>query len=201
MKKIFVLMLALMLTLSGMAQISQMVRKTTPSLEPENTHATFYGVQIDGTVEQFASNLLAVKDWEVMQKEDSKIFLKGTDHLNREVIVMAGDVQLNDGIVDMVTMLYKYGDAWDELMSGFNTLYNEYVELLGEPVRVNDPFEGDLSGEEKVSLIISGQAQYQVMFAIDNGVLILSFLPERDKILVCVMFMDVENCGLLPGVK
>ncbi len=195
MKKIYLVIIALMLAQIGMAQISQMVRKTTPSLEPEAIHATFYGVPIDGTVEEFASNILAERDWEIVQQNENSVFFKGYDHLSREVVVTAGDAQLNDGMVDMVMMLYNYGDTWEELMNGFNSLYNEYLELLDVPKEGIDSFEGELSGEEKLELLKTGKAKYMFVFAIQNGIMNLCFFPDGHHLLVGLMFVDFENSG------
>ena len=144
-------------------------------------HLTFKGVPIDGTLDDFVSN---------MEKS-------GFSHLgtNKGSAVLEGDFATYKGcqiyvstlnqidLVNLIGVIFPKKDTWSNVLGDYTFLKKLLSEKYGEPGNVVEEFRNGDPSSDFLKVIKIGQQEgtYRCVWELDKGSIVLSIIPSDSK--------------------
>ncbi len=140
-------------------------------------HMTFKGVEIDGSIQDFANNLTA-KDFKVISIEKDNAMLAGT--FTGQDVLVAVYTTPNSKKVYRVAVMYQTGSTWTLIYSQYANLKDMLTQKYGEPAQVKEEFkEGHFRAGDELYALHMDKLVYQSAFGANEGVVTLTIAHEQ----------------------
>lgn len=158
MKKCFLILLAVVLSISAYAQ---------------SEHLTFKGVPIDGSLKQFVSKMVSA-GFTSMGIKDGSAGLKGDFAGHKDCVVVVSTLQ-NKDLVSHIDVLFPEKETWSALEGNYYELKNMLTTKYGKPAKVIEKFDGYVgdSGSLKIVAVRTGDCNYHTVFSTEKGEIVL----------------------------
>ena len=165
--------------------------------QTESTHLTFKGVPIDGTLNQFVSNM-KVKGFTGDVKKDGTAILKGDFAGYKGCAIMVSTLQ-NKDLVSMISVVFPKHDTWGNLEGNYLKLKEMLTTKYGNPAEVieesKDSYYSKDDNSKMTALFLDG-CDYQTVFQIEKGVIVLKLFHGENygSGHVILGYYDKINC-------
>ena len=176
MKRIIIILIAAALSLSALAQHG-------------SPHLTFKGVPIDGTLNQFVTNMKA-KGFTGSVNKDGTAALQGDFAGYKGCIIIVSTLQ-NKDLVSTIGVLFPECGTWSILEGNYLKLKGMLTTKYGEPAEVVEEFQRTHSATDdnsKMHELKMDRCNYSTLFQTDKG-----------NIIIKLVHGDFGSCHVLLG--
>lgn len=176
MKRIFSLIIAMMLFVSGISA-------------QDAKHFTFKGIPIDGSITEFGKSLVADGFMKINNNTYKGRFLR-----NEALVALVGD---DDNMIWRVAAIMPSTDTWSILESSFDGYVNLYTEKYGKPSKLNKNFTGYTgdNSDLKMMAIDKGECNYSAIWNLPQGSIEVSIVKgsEYREGTIRIVYTDNAN--------
>lgn len=163
--------------------------QSTDSVE----HLTFKGVPIDGTLDDYVTNMKKA-GFTLVSVENGLALFSGDFAAYKDCMI---GVRTLDGmdLVSKVTVIFPEMSTWSDLESNYSTLQELLTIKYGEPDRFEEKFESMLSPRDdgqKMHEVRMERCKYWSSFELDNGAIQLS-IEHAGYAFVMLSYIDKIN--------
>ena len=164
-----------------------------------NSHLTFKGIPITGTVESFAQKLGA-KGLKKTYSSKSSIGFEG-EFAGYPKSLICVFKNPNRNIVHKVVVFFPNESSWARLEEQYDKLKGMLTNKYGEPASHSETFkEGALTFNDaaKMSSLKEGNCDYWTGWKVDNGLIEMYISPIIDTGtgIIILTYFDKINCAL-----
>lgn len=165
MKKILLATIAAVLSLSALAQTA-------------TEHLTFKGVPIDGTLNQFVSNMKAA-GFKSEGVQGGTAVLSGDFAGYKECIIVVSTLQ-NKDLVSTIGVMFPECSSWAILESNYNKLKEMLTTKYGKPEEVVEEFQDRTPRDDNSRLheLKMDRCNYQTLFRTEKGNILLRLMHD-----------------------
>lgn len=170
MKAVLITLFCFVLTITSFAQD---IRDTTE-------HMTFKGVPIDGTLNEYVSEMKK-SGFILVGTEDGVAMLKGDFAAYKDCIIGVATLKGKD-LVSKITVIFPNRETWATLSSNYFNLKELLTEKYGEPSEVIEKFDTYSEPKDdntKMHEVGMNRCKYYTTFELENGSIQLSI--ENDS--------------------
>lgn len=164
MKRIITIILAVVFSLSSFAQ-------------NDSRHLTFKGVPIDGTLNQFVTNMKA-KGFAGTVNKDGTAALQGDFAGYKGCYIIVSTLQ-NKDLVSTIGVVFPQCDTWGTLEGNYLKLKEMLTTKYGEPAEVVEEFQSPRSADDdnsKMYELKMDRCNYQTLFRTEKGNIVLKLI-------------------------
>lgn len=180
MKKIFLAIVATILSISAFSQ---------------SGHLTFKGIQIDGTLNQFVSNMKSAGFFSAGQK-DGTVVLKGDFAGYKGCYIIVSTLR-NKDLVSRIVVMFPECSNWSILDGNYSKLKEMLTTKYGEPSESVEEFQNSYAGRNddfKMHELKMDRCHYQTIFQTDKGYILLRLMHDNyGKCYVLLAYYDKIN--------
>lgn len=178
MKKILVIMMAIMMYVTSFAQTTE--------------HMKFNGVPMEGTLQTF-TNKLKAKGFTPFGVQDGVSLLKGEFAGYKDCTVVA--VADKSGMICKVTVVFPTMDKWGDLERCYSRYKSMLSEKYGDPKDCVEKFQNDYINDDnsKKHELGMDRCKYYSIFNDDNGEIQLEITHQNFTCFVVLSYFDNAN--------
>ncbi len=165
---------------------------TTALMAQQNL--TFKGIEIDGPIDKFVSEL-EEEGFERVREEEGVVVMMGdfAGYSNCEVAVISSE---NDGVVDAVGVMFHKREEWSVIEEDYNSLKSMLTVKYGRPFPVIEEFHGRTFDDNKIkfSFLTSERCKWMSIYDMDRGRIEL-FMQQtgKEEAAVVLNYYDYKN--------
>ena len=180
MKKIFILCLLAMMSLSTWAE----------------GHLKFKGVEIDGQLRPFVAALQQQKYTVIEQSADLAI-LAGTFN-GQDAIIGVYTSVASRTVYQVAVMFSTQLEEWSHIWASYTTCKERLQKKYGEPITCVEENRCSYSQDDPLFAIEQDQAEYKTLFKAEHGTVGLAIvkLPSPMNVQVTMIYVDEKNMAL-----
>ena len=179
MRKLFLLSLTIIISISMMAQAP---------------HMKFKGLEINGNYKTFAQNLVK-QGFKIVESVDDGIVLTGNFMAHPETMtIVYPDPKTKN--VTMVAAFIETDGNWISMEKEFLSTVETYKQKYGDPAEYSTRFnvdEEDLSDSWKKMYLQDGRCEYVARFETAEGVIGITIVYYLRKYGVMIAYIDGQN--------
>ena len=156
-------------------------------------HLTFKGVPIDGTLDDYVTNMKKA-GFALESVENGLAMFSGDFAGYRECIIGVVTLDGKD-LVSKVTVVFPKRDTWSDLESNYSNLKELLTVKYGEPERFEEKFNSTYQPDsdfEKMYELRFENCEYWSSFELDNGAIQLS-IEHAGYAFVMLAYFDKAN--------
>lgn len=155
---------------------------------------TFKGVEIDGPMDKFVSEL-EKEGFERESEGEGVVVMRGdfAGYSDCEVAVISSE---NDSVVDVVGVMFHKREEWSVIEDDYNGLKRMLTVKYGRPFPVIEEFQGRTFDDNKIkfSFLTSDRCKWMSVFDMDRGRIEL-FMQQtgEEEAAVILKYYDYKN--------
>jgi len=182
MKRLFIILAAVVMAVSGMAQ----------------SHAQVFGKEMKGTITEFAEYMVKQQGWRILKDYSSEHAIALTKEENGEILTAElGGTPISNTIF-AVTVYYALSNeaTWKNVKAA----YDKWTEIYGAPIEVKEHFDPPYSETNNpIYAICNGKGRLYKVHQVKGGELLVEISPSDrpDKIgkafLYTYCWIDTQN--------
>ena len=156
-------------------------------------HLTFKGVPIDGTLDDYVTNMKEA-GFTLVSVENGLALFSGDFAGYKECIIGVVTLDGKD-LVSKVTVVFPKRDTWSDLESNYSKLKELLTLKYGEPERFEEKFNSTYQPDsdfEKMYELRFENCEYWSSFELDNGAIQLS-IEHAGYAFVMLAYFDKAN--------
>ena len=180
MKRLFILIVAAMMTVSVMAE----------------GHMKFKGIEMDGQLGPFVAALQQQK-FSVEEQSDDVAMLSGIFN-GQEAYVYAYASARSHTVYQVAVVFVHSGKEWSTIWNSYTTYQERLEKKYGEPTDYIEENRCSFSQNDPLFSLRTDQAEYWTLYKADYGSILLSIknLSFPFDVHVCITYVDAANWGL-----
>ena len=164
-----------------------------------NSHLTFKGIPITGTLESFAQKLEA-KGFKKIYSDTTGVVFKGEFAGYSGCNIYVNKVP-NRNIVYRVGVYFPKESSWTRLEKEYNQFKEMLTNKYGKPTSQSKTFKKGVlafSDAAKMRSLKVGNCDYWTQWEVDNGYIkvLISSIPDTDGSNIGLVYFDKINCAL-----
>jgi hypothetical protein len=182
MKKVLIVVAAVLLSISALAQAE---------------HLKFKGIPIDGEYKAFAEQLVQ-KGFKQIETSADGIVLSGNFMAIPGVMVLIYPDPTSKRVSSVCAMI-EAGDNWAKIEAKYYDVIDIYKEKYGEPTQHIEEFTVDVHNDDyfRKSALHDGQCNYKSLWETEGGRIVLSLAYIQLKYYVICAYVDEQNVKAL----
>ena len=167
------------------------------TINAQNVHLKFKGIPIDGEYKAFAQKLVQ-KGFKQVDTSSDGIVLVGNFMATPGVMVVVYPDPTSKA-VSMVAAMIDAGDNWAQIESKYNDTIGTYKKKYGEPTEHVEEFTTEVYNSDswRKSALRDGQCDYQTLWEVDGGRIMISPVYFNFKYYILCTYADEKNVKAL----